>query len=433
MSKPKAPRQTRYDICITGPVSHVSQFDEHMQLNRAFTEKGYYSTPLHGHDKRDMFRKVWAHDPDETWFKKPLPMLHRYEEAFVLPYDGFVLLSPSEVHPHASNPADAAKEREGMLFQLFHLTSLFMGLVVNDECMHLYNQGGVYTGQKPVVVMDWFTQAELFENMVHSLRSPGVNGRSFKDVVYHAQFPDEAVDYMEQRLRGLEPAPVASHKKNPYDLKKLHAGPEYFCTSQARSKPDFVVGVFCSAGTTASELLADARYLGEYCADMKWGLASGLNRYGAMGAVHDGAKAQGGWTCGVSTPTLSRVEVPPDEFDTEWMKKDISRRIEKIISASNVLVALPGGLGTLEEITAAMYDKMHDNPAMRGKHIVLYNKDRFYDPLIKMAKLYKLDDLFEVANTREELAGILNREHAHSRTHPPGPKPRAQPHSAGRQ
>jgi uncharacterized protein (TIGR00730 family) len=123
--------------------------------------------------------------------------------------------------------------------------------------------------------------------------------------------------------------------------------------------------VYCASGPTHPELLSLAGQVGEAIAERGWTLVSGGGNVSAMGAVARAARARGGRTIGVIPKALVHREVADTEAD-ELVVTDTMRERKQIMEdRSDAFIALPGGIGTLEEFFEAWtagYLGMHDKP-----------------------------------------------------------------------
>ena len=136
--------------------------------------------------------------------------------------------------------------------------------------------------------------------------------------------------------------------------------------------------VYCASSPRHPELLDLARRVGEAIADRGWTLVSGGGNVSAMGAVADGARARGGRTVGVIPKALVHRELADVDAD-ELIVTDTMRQRKQIMEErSDAFLALPGGIGTLEELFeswTAGYLGMHDKP------VVLLDPAGHYDGL----------------------------------------------------
>lgn len=127
----------------------------------------------------------------------------------------------------------------------------------------------------------------------------------------------------------------------------------------------WAVCVYCSAGPTHPELMELATRVGEAIADRGWTLVSGGGNVSAMGAVANGARARSGRTIGVIPKALVHRELADVDAD-ELVVTDTMRERKQIMEdRADAFIALPGGIGTLEEFFEAWtagYLGMHEKP-----------------------------------------------------------------------
>jgi uncharacterized protein (TIGR00730 family) len=136
--------------------------------------------------------------------------------------------------------------------------------------------------------------------------------------------------------------------------------------------------VYCASGPVHPELLALAAKVGEAIADRGWTLVSGGGNVSAMGALAAGARAHHGRTVGVIPKALVHKEVADVDADELVVTDTIRERKQIMEDRSDAFIALPGGIGTLEELFetwTAGYLGMHDKP------VVLLDPDGHYDGL----------------------------------------------------
>ena len=97
-----------------------------------------------------------------------------------------------------------------------------------------------------------------------------------------------------------------------------------------------------------------------------------------MGDVARAARAGGAHTTGVIPAHLVDLEVADDDAD-ELVVVDTMRERKRVMDeASDAFLALPGGLGTFEELFEVWTSRslsMHDKP------VVVLDLDGFFDPL----------------------------------------------------
>ena len=128
------------------------------------------------------------------------------------------------------------------------------------------------------------------------------------------------------------------------------------------------VCVFC-----ASSLTIDARYLdlaravGTAIGERGWGLVSGAGSISMMGELGRAARSVGGHTIGVIPDALVAMEVADHDSDEFIVTRDMRQRKGIMDERSDAFLALPGGLGTLEELVEVWTSRslnMHHKPVV---------------------------------------------------------------------
>ena len=100
-------------------------------------------------------------------------------------------------------------------------------------------------------------------------------------------------------------------------------------------------------------------------------------------AVAKSSQRNGGHVIGVVPSKLEengKVSTYPDEIIATH---DLSDRKDIILQQSDVLVALPGGIGTLDEVFHVMAAA---SIGYHQKKVIFYNADGFYNPLARRAQ-----------------------------------------------
>jgi uncharacterized protein (TIGR00730 family) len=128
-------------------------------------------------------------------------------------------------------------------------------------------------------------------------------------------------------------------------------------------------------------------------------LVYGGARFGLMEATAQAAKSAGAHVTGVVPDILVERDRVSFLLDEKVPCRNLSDRKDIMLQRSDVLVALPGGVGTLDEIfhvAAAATIGYH------GKKVVLYNVNGFWNRLIET-----LDELSDSGFVRAGLANII--------------------------
>lgn len=126
--------------------------------------------------------------------------------------------------------------------------------------------------------------------------------------------------------------------------------------------------VFCASSTAISTAYVEqAAAVGTELARRGHSLVSGGGALSSMGAVAAAARAGGARTVGVIPAALLELEVGDREADELLVVDDMRTRKGLMDNRSDGFLALPGGLGTLEELTevwTARFLGMHTKPVV---------------------------------------------------------------------
>lgn len=137
--------------------------------------------------------------------------------------------------------------------------------------------------------------------------------------------------------------------------------------------------VFCASSTRIpTSYVALAAEVGTELARRGHRLVSGGGDLSMMGAVARAARAGGAYTTGVIPEALLQLEVGDRAADELLVVDDMRTRKGLMDTRSDAFLTLPGGLGTLEELTevwVARFLGLHDKP------VVALDVDGLYAPL----------------------------------------------------
>jgi uncharacterized protein (TIGR00730 family) len=138
--------------------------------------------------------------------------------------------------------------------------------------------------------------------------------------------------------------------------------------------------VFCGASSGRSpEYASAARALGRTLALRGVGLVTGGGRVGLMGAVADAALDAGGEVVGVIPQRLVDREVAHRGLTELRVVDTLHERKAVMADLSDGFVALPGGLGTLEELSEVT---SWAQLALHSKPIGLLDVSGYFDSLL---------------------------------------------------
>lgn len=111
------------------------------------------------------------------------------------------------------------------------------------------------------------------------------------------------------------------------------------------------VCVFCGSSMgTRPEYAAAAEALGRMLAERGLGLVYGGGNVGLMGVAANAALAAGGEVFGVIPEALMRMEVGHLDLTELHVVASMHERKARMADMADAFIALPGGIGTLEEL-----------------------------------------------------------------------------------
>lgn len=158
------------------------------------------------------------------------------------------------------------------------------------------------------------------------------------------------------------------------------------------------IAVFCSASydidpkynKVAREFVRAASLRG-------YDIISGGTVKGTMGVISDELKSCGGYHIGV-LPRFFKEYAYPEISELHWTDTMAERKM-LLRQGTYAVVALPGGIGTLDEIVDTF--TLLSLGQYEGK-VCLLNVDGFYDPFVSLLKKY-VDEKMMAAETFEKL------------------------------
>jgi len=140
--------------------------------------------------------------------------------------------------------------------------------------------------------------------------------------------------------------------------------------------------VYCGSGRGKNPLFAKAaKTLGKAMAQEGIGLVYGGGGNGLMGEVAKAVRSAGGTVTGIIPSALVARENPYTDVDECIVVDNLHQRKMLMFERSDAFVALPGGLGTLEELVEQLtwvQLGFHDKP------VILANIAQYWDKLLQL-------------------------------------------------
>lgn len=139
------------------------------------------------------------------------------------------------------------------------------------------------------------------------------------------------------------------------------------------------VAVFTGSATGArGEYATAVAEVGRCLASAGVGIVYGGGRWGLMGVLADAAIAEGGEVIGVSPTLFPRDEVLHPGITRLELVASMHQRKARMTELADAMVALPGGIGTLDEFVEAWTWRQL---GLHAKPVILYEVGGFWDDL----------------------------------------------------
>ena len=171
--------------------------------------------------------------------------------------------------------------------------------------------------------------------------------------------------------------------------------------------------MFCaSSANIDARYLEAAHELGTLLADSGWRCVNGGGAVGLMGAVTDGTLDAGGEVTGVIPMFMVDNGWCYDRLEDVIVTADMHQRKQMMSDMADAVIALPGGVGTLEELLETLTWRQL---GLVQVPVIILNSKGYYDALLEMLR-HAIDEgfmkpsheqLWQVANTPAEAISLL--------------------------
>ncbi|HIY93599.1 TIGR00730 family Rossman fold protein [Companilactobacillus sp. HBUAS56275] len=160
------------------------------------------------------------------------------------------------------------------------------------------------------------------------------------------------------------------------------------------------IAVYCGASVGNQEIYTTgAEKLGKWIVQNNYGLTYGGGNNGLMNVVADSVLEENGFVHGIITQQLYDRNLAHDNLSSLDIVDTMSERKEAMLKDSVANIALPGGPGTLEEISEAFSWTII---GVSSHPCIFYNVNHYYDKLESFFD-EMVDQGFMAAKTRETL------------------------------
>lgn len=174
--------------------------------------------------------------------------------------------------------------------------------------------------------------------------------------------------------------------------------------------------IFCSANSSLpAEYFERTRELGAWMGAEKHTLVFGGCNLGLMECVAKAVHEAGGTTVGVVPSIVEKGGKVSEFVDVKILCENLSDRKDLMIQRSDAIIALPGGVGTLDEIFTVLASA---SIGYHNKRVILYNIDGVWDSLLAMLDDLKahgviragFDETLKVATNLEEIKALVSQD-----------------------
>jgi len=182
-----------------------------------------------------------------------------------------------------------------------------------------------------------------------------------------------------------------------------------------------LIALYCGSRTGNKPIYRDkAIELAQHIANQGFGIVYGGASIGLMGQVADTVLEHSGEVVGVIPEFMLDYEIAHHKLTELHIVNSMHERKALMAERASAFIALPGGLGTFEEILEiATWGQLNQHQ----KPMIIYNVNRFYDALIA-----QLDHAVEegflppqhrakviICETLEQISSVIKNKHPHKK------------------
>lgn len=173
------------------------------------------------------------------------------------------------------------------------------------------------------------------------------------------------------------------------------------------------IGIFCASSNRMEPVFyEEAKRLGEWIGRQGRTLVYGGANCGLMETLARSVHESGGRVLGVVPQILVDNNRVSSFIDEMVLTPDLNQRKQGIIDRSDIIIAMPGSVGTLDEVFTVL---AANTIGIHGKRVLFWNIDGFWDELFQMFRGLErrnvinkpLSDYVLVANTFDEVVRLV--------------------------
>ncbi len=173
--------------------------------------------------------------------------------------------------------------------------------------------------------------------------------------------------------------------------------------------------IYCSSSNNLDQEYYDiSKEITEKIADNKFSIVYGGGQVGIMGVIAKNALKLGIHVTGIIPEFLNTKEIMFEKINNLKIVSDMSERKKLLFKYGDAFIALPGGTGTIEEISEVISWKVL---GLHQKPILFYNINKFWDPLlVQFEKINKnkfaninLQNIYVTVDSIKQFDNILKK------------------------
>ena len=173
------------------------------------------------------------------------------------------------------------------------------------------------------------------------------------------------------------------------------------------------IGIFCASSNRMEPVFyEEAKRLGEWIGRQGRTLVYGGANCGLMETLARSVHESGGRVLGVVPQILVDNDRVGGFIDEMVLTPDLNQRKQGIIDRSDIIIAMPGSVGTLDEVFTVL---AANTIGIHSKRVLFWNIDGFWDELFQMFRALErrnvinkpLSDYVLVANAFDEVIRLV--------------------------
>ena len=173
--------------------------------------------------------------------------------------------------------------------------------------------------------------------------------------------------------------------------------------------------IYCSSSNNLDPIYYEtSKKIAEIIAKLSFSIVYGGGQVGIMGVIAKKALELDVHVTGVIPEFLNTKEIMFEEINSLKLVKNMGQRKKLMFDLGDAFIALPGGTGTIEEISEIISWKVL---GLHNKPILFYNINNFWNPLLEQFKIINknnfgninLQTIYQTIDTPKQFDVILKK------------------------